>query len=147
MAAPRLGGIRLACALIGSALILTAAPAKADEEAKAAVRSFVEVVMSGDHERVGAMLAPEFQILRSDGVGYVKENYIVRGTPQIDALLEIADLVVTRHDDIMVVRYSLTLEESIRGRAAEAKAPRMTVFRRDGDDWLVVAHSNFARIE
>lgn len=32
------------------------------------------------------------------------------------------------------------------GRAVEALAPRLTVFRREGDVWLVVTHANFAQI-
>ncbi len=47
----------------------------------------------------------------------------------------------------MVVRYTLIVAETVGGVTVERHAPRITVFRREGETWLVVAHANFARLE
>jgi ketosteroid isomerase-like protein len=47
----------------------------------------------------------------------------------------------------MVVRYVLSLNATVDGKEEQRSAPRLTVFRRDGDRWLVVAHANFARLQ
>lgn len=138
----------LAVAVLGAALSSGGfGPAKADAEAEAAIRGFVADVMSGDAERLAATLAPEFQIQRSDGRGYDKAGYVAGGAAQISTIQDVTDVVATRHQDVLVVRYMLAVEETVRGRDVSAQAPRLTVFRRDGDRWLVVAHSNFARID
>ena len=94
----------------------------------------------------GAVLAPEFQILRSTGEGFDKEDYLAGNTPNlIDYAVE--ETVATRSDDVMVVRYVVVVNETIGGAAVEARSPRLTVLRLEGDDWLVVAHANFAQIE
>jgi hypothetical protein len=38
------------------------------------------------------------------------------------------------------------VSETVGGKRVDAYAPRMTVFRKSGDAWLVVAHANFAPI-
>lgn len=138
----------MVCALLGLGLIsATPASARADAEAEGAVRAWVEAVGSGDMARVSAILAPEFQILRPDGRGHEKADYLTGGAARITDIHRIDDLVATRHDDLLVVRYVLSADGAVDGRRLQAKAPRLTVFRRDGDRWLVVAHANFARIE
>ena len=57
------------------------------------------------------------------------------------------DLVATAADGLMVARYVLVVDETLDGRTLTRRAPRLTVFRRDGDRWLVVAHANFAAAE
>ena len=62
------------------------------------------------------------------------------GTPQVERLL------ATRYGDYLVVRYWLKVEQTFQGKRAELLAPRLTVFRKSGDNWLVVAHANFAAV-
>ena len=60
----------------------------------------------------------------------------------------VANLVATAHNNsLMVVRYTITLppETTIGAEAVAPMAPRLTVFRREGDKWLVSAHANFAQ--
>lgn len=118
-----------------------------ESEAKQAVETWVGAVASGDREAVRAVIAPEFQILRADGSAHDSEGYLAGGMAKIDNVPSIADLVVTGYGDHMIVRYALRLEGSVDGKHMEDKAPRLTVFRRKNDAWLVVAHANFARLE
>lgn len=134
-------------------LLLAPLPAAADDaqlkEAEAAVRSFVDAVANGDRAGLAAVLAPEFQIMRSNGVGYGREDYLAQGlsTVSIEGTPVIENLTVTRQGDVMVTRYSLATSMTVSGKAVAAEAPRLSVFRREGDRWLIVAHANFAAIE
>ena len=128
-------------------LVLTAGMAAADENLEATARkaliAFTEAVIAGP-EAVAPLLAPEYQIMRANGVGYDREGYIAT-VGGVSAGRDFAheDLVVTRADDIMVVRYFLRIDETIDGAEVESRAPRLTVFRKIGDTWTAVAHSNF----
>jgi ketosteroid isomerase-like protein len=115
-------------------------------EAEKAVEAWVDAVASGDPEKVRAVLAPEFQIVRSDGSAHDFAGYLAGGMSKLDDVPQIAELAVTGYGDQMIVRYVLTLEGSVDGKHMQDKAPRLTVFRRNADGWLVVAHANFARI-
>ena len=116
-----------------------------DVEAKQAVDAWLAALASGDVGDVRNVLAPEFQIVRSDGSAYGAEEYMASGLPRIDAIFAVDDVVATGFGDHMVVRYALGVKESLEGGLIDGTAPRMTVFRRMGDTWLVVAHANFAR--
>lgn len=132
------------------ALTAIAVPAAAQSdlvaEAEAALRVWFDASAAGDLDALNAVLAPEFQILRASGEGFDKEDYLAGNTPNlIDYAIE--EAVATRSDDVMVVRYVVVVNETIGGAAVEARSPRLTVLRLEGDGWLVVAHANFAQIE
>ena len=134
-----------AAALVG----VMAAPAAAqvtNEEAEAAVMAWLNAIIAGP-AALETILAPEFQIQRADGNGLDRAGYIGGGAATINEIHGIEDLVVTTHEDIMVVRYELLVAETVGGVTVERHAPRITVFRKEGDVWLVVAHANFARLE
>jgi ketosteroid isomerase-like protein len=118
-----------------------------DEKAKKEVEAWAKAVASGNVDTIRQHLAPEFQILRSDGKGYDDTEYLAGGLPKIDSIISVQDVVATEHGNLMVVRYVLSLNASVHGKAEQRSAPRLTVFRRDGDRWLVVAHANFARLQ
>lgn len=134
-----------AIALVG-AMVAAPAYAQATAEAEAAVEAWLEAVASGDADQLAAVLAPEFQIQRADGSGHDRTSYIEGGAASL-ATFSASDLITTRDDDIMVVRYTLNVSETISGQPVQRTAPRLTVFRWDGERWLVVAHANFAQIE
>ena len=135
------------------ALLLGGVSARAedatDAAARMAVATFVEAVASGDRVELDAVLAPEFQLLRADGAGYDRAEYLASERPVIDTSQQWhqEDLVATAADGLMVARYVLVVDETLDGRTLTRRAPRLTVFRRDGDRWLVVAHANFAAAE
>jgi ketosteroid isomerase-like protein len=54
---------------------------------------------------------------------------------------------VTGTSDLLVVRYEVTTDQTRAGKRVQRHAPRLTVFRKQGDNWLVVAHANFATLE
>ena len=134
-----------ALALVG-AIAVTPAFAQSTADAEAAVDAWLNAVVVGTPEALDAILAPEFQIQRSNGVGHDKTGYIEGGAAALTDY-EVRDIVATRDGDTMVVRYTLVVSETISGAPVEQTAPRLTVFRLDGDTWLVVAHANFAQIE
>lgn len=118
-----------------------------EDNAKKAVEAWAKAVASGNVDTVREHLAPEFQILRSDGKGYDEAEYVAGGLPKIDSIISVQDVVATEHGNLMVVRYVLSLNATVDGKAEQRSAPRLTVFRRDGDRLLVVAHANFARLQ
>ncbi len=147
--------MRLAAAIAALAMLVAVsigmAPASAagsglQDEASKAVDLWVAAVTSGDKDAVAAVLAPEFQIVRDNGVAYDRDQYLASDLPKIAAPPPIGELVATGAGDVMVVRYVLTIDATVNGAAMQARAPRLTVFRRVDGAWLVSAHANFAAI-
>ena len=54
-----------------------------EAEARKAVNSWLGAVASGEKERIGSVLAPEFQIARADGSAYGAAEYLESGLPKI----------------------------------------------------------------
>lgn len=138
----------LAIAGLSSAVLILAAGAAAadddlEEMARAALVAFTAAVVSGP-DAVAPLLAPEFQIMRANGVGYDRDGYIDH-VAEVSARPDFSheDLVVTTADDVMVVRYFLTINETIEGAPVSRRAPRLTVFRNIDGVWKVVCHANF----
>lgn len=116
-------------------------------EGLAAISAYMGALVSQDKAAIEAVLAPEFQAMRSEGGGYDRASYLSEGLPTIAEMPEITNLVVTHSEGLLVTRYTLLVEETTAGAARTFEAPRLTVFRKAGDVWLVVAHANFSRIE
>ena len=132
--------LALCAALSASASALAS---ELEETARAAIVAFTEAVVAGP-EAVAPMLAPEYQIMRANGVGYDRDGYIANvGRVAAQPNFAHDEIVVTAADDVMVVRYFLRIEETIEGAPVAHRAPRMTVFRWIDGAWKVVAHANF----
>ncbi len=116
-----------------------------DAEARAALQAFFDATYSQDPARVAAILAPEFQLARSDGTGHGIDY--AQHLPTFTKAAEISDVLATEAGDSLVVRYRVKIGVVIDGKMAEAVSPRLTVFRRIDGTWKVVAHANFARLE
>ena len=112
-----------------------------------ALTRFFEAVMSGDHDRIRAVLSPDYQIQRSDGKGYTLEEYLSQSLPVVKNIPVMQDLVVTSFSNTMVTRYNLKVDEIIDGKTVELVAPRMTVFQRINGEWRVAGHANFAKLK
>lgn len=123
--------------------------ANADESLDAIAQqqliAFTEAVLSGPDE-LAPFLAPEFQVMRSNGIGYDREEYLQSGigTLSRDSDYSHEDIRATQHDNVMVVQYKLKIGLSVNGKPLEKLAPRLSVFRKVDNIWKVVAHSNFA---
>ncbi len=118
-----------------------------DAEGLAANRAWWGAVIDGSAAGLDAVLAQEFQIQRANGSGYDKAGYIASERPKIEGQPIFDGMVVTAYDDYLVTRYVAVANETIDGELVEHRAPRLTVFRKDGGRWLVVAHGNFAAID
>lgn len=116
-----------------------------EEDAREAIMTWLGALQSGEPAAVEKVLAPEFQILRSDGQGYGKQDYL-SALPRQTSKPEVSGLVFTAHDDTVVTRYVLQLEQTINNKPVQTIAPRLSVFRRTQTKWLIVAHANFAHI-
>lgn len=138
-------------ALTGALLASPAGAGGADENvatARSLLIAFTDAVIAGP-EAVAPLLAPEHQIMRSNGVGYGQAGYVSRGAGSVNAQPNYShdDLVVTTGGDTLGVRYFLQIDETIDGKAVARRAPRLAVFRKIDGAWKVTAHANFARSE
>lgn len=115
------------------------------DEGVAAFNSFIRAVGRGP-EAVAEVLAPEFQIQRSDGSGYDRQAYIDDGLSRVSIKSgwSLEDTVVTGDNDILVVRGTLVIKADVEGKPIDRRAPRLTVFRKIDDKWKVMAHANYA---
>jgi ketosteroid isomerase-like protein len=140
-----LNGVLLAVALIAFAAL----PARADPntDAASALNTWWGALVAGTPEALAPVLAPEFQAMRANGSGYDKAGYLASSLPKVAAMPQFAEMTATEQGDHLIIRYFVTVNETRDGKAVQAYAPRLTVFRKEGDRWLVVAHGNFAALE
>ena len=115
--------------------------------ATGALERYFQALVDGDRKALEAAIAPEFQIMRADGSGYVEAEYLASNLPKIKTMPTIEKLIVSGGGDILVARYFLKIESTRDGKTVAAYAPRLTVLRKVGDTWLVAAHANFATVE
>jgi hypothetical protein len=137
----------VAAAAAGSGAVAADDTAALQGEAQKALQAVFAALMTGDPEKVRPFLAPEYQVQRSDGKGYIKEGYLALSIPKIAAMPTFRDLALTRNGDIVVVRLMIEIEETIEGKVADRVSPQLMVFRITPDGWQVVAAANFARLE
>jgi hypothetical protein len=141
----------LLVALMGmSALAAGAASAAAagqisPEEALKALDPWADALLTGDPAVVEKVLAPEYQILRSDGSGHDKTSYL-KSLPKQRVRSKFSDIVATGTADLMVIRYRIETDQTIEGTEVKGVSPRLSVFRREADRWLISAHANFAQL-
>jgi hypothetical protein len=105
-------------------------------EGQKAVEAWVGAVVTGDVAKIRAVLAPEFQIVREDGSAYDAEGYLKSKLPKFDSAPAINALTVTGFGDYLVARYEIAVGKQ------KGSGARLTVFRKSGTTWLVVAHAN-----
>jgi hypothetical protein len=138
-------------ALAGISALASAATAAAakvpvsQEDALKALDPWIDAIVSGDPAIVDKVLAPEFQVLRSDGTGHDKASYL-KNIPQQRIRPKFSDIVGTGTGDVMVVRYSLETDQTVQGKDVKGISPRLSVFRRVAGRWLISAHANFSAL-
>ena len=123
----------------------TSGAAVSEGEDTAAILAWLDALASRDPDTVAKVLAPEFQILRSDGSGFDRASYL-GNLPKFTGKPEILNLAFSSQGELLVARYNLRLAQKIGDKPVQALAPRLSVLRRDGTGWLMVAHANFAQI-
>ena len=77
-------------------------------------------------------------IIRDDGSAYDAESYLKSDLPNFKAAPTISGLVATGFGDYLVARYTIDVGKE------KGTGMRLTVFRKSGNTWLVVAHANLA---
>lgn len=132
-------------ALMVSAAGVGAAEPISTEEALKALDPWADALLTGDPAQVDKVLAPEFQILRSDGSGHDKASYL-KSLPRQRVRSKFSDIVARGTGDLMVLRYQIDTDQTIEGKEVKGISPRLSVFRRDAGQWLICAHANFAQI-
>jgi Domain of unknown function (DUF4440) len=143
-----LSGLLFLVLLVGSGLRPAfAQDAGLEAEARQALTTVFDALMSGDRAKIDPLLAPEFQIVRSDGATYNKHDYLLKSLPHIDSVPVFSNVVATRNGDIVVVSLELQVEEYLDGKKAESRFPHLIVFRVTPTGWQVVASANFAKLK
>ena len=116
----------LGLAAIAAAPIAIAAQADAapigEGDALAALLPWIAAVAEGDRAAVERLLAPEFQILRSDGIGYDKAGYLA-ALPEHLLVPELHDLHASGDSGSLVIRYTVTVDEIVRGQSMRGRHP------------------------
>mgnify|MGYP001817205181 FL=1 len=148
--------LRTVAAALGLSLALatTAMPALAQAEDPAAlgtqlVEEFLDILKQPEAEKQALLadfLADEFQIVRSNGVVLDKGGYVER--PATVNEVELSDALATRSGDVLVISYTLSVDEVLDGVETVTVAPRLSVFHLGDDgEWQIAAHANFGALE
>jgi ketosteroid isomerase-like protein len=141
-------GLALTAPGIGGTMAYAAEqPADLQAQGMAALKTFWTAIVAGTPAALDPVLAPEYQVQRNDGSGYDKAAYLKSELPKVAAIPEFTSVKVTGSADLLVVRYFVTVDQTRGGKKVQRHAPRLTVFRKQGDAWLVVAHANFATLD
>jgi hypothetical protein len=130
-------------ALVAGVKTAIAAEPLSEQQALEALDPWSDALFTGDPAIVETVLAPEYQILRSDGSGHNKESYL-GSLPKQKVRSKFSDISATGDDRWMVIRYQIETDQVIEGKSVVGISPRLSVFRRDGGRWLISAHANFA---
>jgi hypothetical protein len=141
----------LLISVLSLALLAPVDSARARDElvdaTRTALTNLFRALATGDPDRIRPLLSPEFQVLRSNGVGYDRDAYIAGSIPHIMSEPKFNELFVTRNGSIVVCRMKLDINEIIDGKKVESNAAQLIVFKVSGAEWQVVAAANFARLE
>jgi hypothetical protein len=121
------------------------ATAVTEAEALDALNPWADALFSGDPAQVEKVLAPEYQILRSDGTAYVKADYL-KALPKQKIRSKFSNIIATAAADVMVIRYTIETDQVINGKDVKGLGKRLSVFRKEAGIWLMSAHANFSKI-
>jgi hypothetical protein len=114
-----------------------------EKEALEALDPWADALATGDPAKIAKVLAPEYQIVRSNGNGLDRTTYLT-SLPKQRIRSKFSDIVATGAGDIMVLRYRIETDQTIEGKEVKGIAPRLSVFRKVKGRWLMSAHANFS---
>lgn len=136
--------------LVGSFLAFTSAATSSIAEsndlansAEIALNGWADALFSGDPAQVDEVLAPQFQLIRANGEGFTRADYL-KNLPSQNKRIAWSDVVATGDQSILVLRYRAEVDQVIDGKATTGTAPRLSVFISDGNRWMILAHANFS---
>src|SRR4051794_39290046 len=99
------------------------ATAVTDAEALDALNHWANALFSGDPAQVEKVLAPEYQILRSDGTAHVKADYL-KALPKQKVRSKFSNIVATSAGDVLVIRYTIETDQVINGKDVKGLGKR-----------------------
>jgi hypothetical protein len=140
--------LALGLILAGTASALAGGMAQAkvsEADALEALNPWADALFTGDPAVVDKVLAEEFQILRSNGVGHNKASYL-KALPKQTTRSKFSDIIATGNSETLVIRYKIETKQTIDGTPVNGISPRLSVFRKEAGRWLMVAHANFAQL-
>lgn len=118
------------------------APTASTQDAQALADTFITLLQQKDANELRTFLADSFMVQRADGSFQVKADYLTN-LPTIGEF-SISNVVSTQTGDVLVVRWDLTVNETINGaNFATVPAPRLSTFVWNGDEWQLASHANF----
>ena len=110
--------------------------------AKPLVTKYFTLIQNKDRAGLDKFLSPAFELQRADGSGSGKADYL-QNIPTVQSF-NLTDFTASRAGDVLVVRYLADATGVVNGKPySPGPAPRLSVFRRDGKKWQIVAHANF----
>jgi hypothetical protein len=110
--------------------------------AKPLVTKFFTLVQHKDKAGLEKFMSPAFQLERADGSGLGKAEYL-QNISTVQSF-NLTDFNASRVGDVLVVRYLADTTGIVNGKTVTpGPAPRLSVFKRDGKKWQIVAHANF----
>lgn len=111
------------------------------ESARKLVTRWLEALAAG--ESVEDLIAPNFQIQRSDGSTANRDQYLAQQATISE--FEIGDeLFAYQSGRTLTVRWTIRVTEEVAGsRYENVVAPRLTVFEWIDGTWLIVGYANF----
>ena len=100
------------------------------------------LVQNKDVAGLKKFMSPAFELQRADGTGSNKADYL-KNISTVQSF-NLTDFTASRAGDVLVVRYLADATGIVNGKPySPGPAPRLTVFKRDGKAWQIVAHANF----
>jgi ketosteroid isomerase-like protein len=120
----------------------TTASSAAVKTAQPLVTKFFTLVQNKDKAGLEKFMSPAFQLERADGSGLDKNAYL-QNISTVQSF-NLTDFAASRTGDVLVVRYLADATGIVNGKPyTPGPAPRLSVFKRDGKKWQIVAHANF----
>ncbi|GEM_PF-1019262 len=144
-------GLSLVALLPGAALAADPAPsAGPDPEAAMLVAPFYEQLSlapgAEKEAQLLAFLAPEYQLLRTNGVRMDAAGYAADPALILSWALVSAVRTTSPEGDLAIVSYVVTTDSTIDGVTQTTTAPRLAAFRQTPEGWRMSALANFTAL-
>jgi hypothetical protein len=133
----------VAFAACGSSWDDNAQPTQNDALAQKLVNRFLTDLSTKNTADLNAFLAPNFQLMRGDGTGADKKQYLADLPTQ--KAFKVGPVHGLEYNGSLSATYTVTSNLTVDGKAfASAPSPRLSVFvKSDDGQWHLVGHGNF----
>jgi len=133
----------VALAACGSSWDDNAQPTQNDALAQKLVNRFLTDLSTKNTADLNAFLAPNFQLMRGDGTGADKKQYLADLPTQ--KAFKVGPVHGLEYNGSLSATYTVTSNLTVDGKAfASAPSPRLSVFvKSDDGQWHLVGHGNF----